>query len=425
MDVVRAYMGQAHAADIYPHHYVCHAKDGNRVTVESEETGRLFEAINFGSNDILGLAGNRFVKQAAIDAIEAFGTSNSSCATLNGRIDLHRSLEREISQFKRLPHTYLFLNAWMAMQAVFDGFCHLAAHIPRFRNTRETLILTDVLNHASINSAVANAGMQSGRLVNQSPDVRVKAFRHTDARDLARKLARYAKPDDRIIVVTDAVFSMDGDIAPLPAIVEVMADYPKSILILDEAHSSGALGETGRGICEHFGLTPDDIRERGIEPIIMTTFSKFAASAGAAISTFSKEFVELLDVCPTSICTISPPPPTTAAAAEAIRQLRSHPELPRRVQDSTRRLRQLLEQFGIHTSGETNIVPILLPDCAPKAYGRFLLEHFGIWVSPVWFIAKPRIRVVVNALHTEEDFERLVDGLISAREHFAPVAIPA
>ena len=104
--------------------------------------------------------------------------------------------------------------------------------------------------------------------------------------------------------------------------IDVLSDYPGTVLILDEAHSSGALGATGRGICEHFNLTPQAMTERGIEPIIMTTFSKFAASAGAAISTNSKAFAQLLDACPTSIGTISLPPPSTAAALEAIRQLR-------------------------------------------------------------------------------------------------------
>ncbi len=426
MQVIADYMASVHAANLYPDHYVCHAKRGNSVSVECETTGRQIAATNFGSNDILGLAANERVRRAAIDAIETFGTTNSSCATLCGRIELHRQLEREISDLKGLPHTYLFMNAWMALQAVFDGFCHLAAPVPNFRNRRETLILTDILNHGCITSAVVNADNRSGKILTHSPDVRVKAYGHVDMDDLDRKLARFARAGDRIVVVTDAVFSMDGDIAPLPDMLDVLERYPGSVLILDEAHSSGAIGATGRGICEHFGLSPRDIAERGIEPVIMTTFSKFAASAGAAISSYSREFIELLDVCPTSIGTISLPPPSTAAAIEAIRQLRRHPELPGTLRRNTVTLRRLLAERGFQALGETNVVPIRLPPgTTPKELGRFLLERMGVWVSPVWFIAKPRIRIVVNALHTNEELGSLVEAMVAAREVFAPAAVSA
>jgi glycine C-acetyltransferase len=359
---------------------------------------------------------NKAVQQAAIDSILQYGTSNSSCSVLSGRIDLHRQLEIEISEFKHLGHTQLFLNAWMAMQALMDAFCHLAIPVPGFQHTRETLIFTDVLNHGCIVSAIANAGTRSGKLFGHSPRVRVRAYRHCDMDDLARKMQRYVRPDDRVMVVSDAVFSMDGDIAPLPDMINVMKNYKGSVLVMDEAHASGALGDTGRGIYEHFGILPQHAIEQGVIPLIMTTFSKFAASAGAAISTHVAELKPLLNVSPSSIGTISLPPPITAAALESIRQVRQNPEIVQRLQENTRYLRSRLIEHDFEVIGETNVLPVLLPpELDPKVFARKLITDHGIWVSPIWFIAKPRIRITANSLHTKEEIDLLVSSMTAVR----------
>jgi glycine C-acetyltransferase len=221
------------------------------------------------------------------------------------------------------------------------------------------------------------------------------------------------------MVVSDAVFSMDGDIAPLPETIEVMQSYPDSVLVMDEAHASGAVGATGRGIYEHFGISPQYAIDRGVVPLIVTTFSKFAASAGAAISSHVSELKPLLNVSPTSIGTISLPPPTTAAALESIRQVRQRPELVQTLQANTRYLRSRLEENDFAAIGETNVVPVLLPpEINPKYFARHLMEEYGIWVSPIWFIAKPRLRITANALHTKEDIDRLIDAMVATREVF-------
>ncbi len=414
MEVVREYMQGLYDNGIYPDQYICHQKQSNLVEIEEEATGIRYQVLTFCTNDVLGLVQSEAVKQAAIDAILQYGTSNSSCSTLSGRIELHRQLEQEISAFKGLSHTHLFVNAWMAIQALMDGFCHLAAPVPSFENTRETLILTDVLNHGCIVSAIVNVKNLSGRVFsNNSANVRVKPYRHCDVADLARKLWRYAQPDDRIMVISDAVFSMEGDIAPLPEMLDIMENYPDSIIVMDEAHASGSIGASGRGIYDHFGITPQEVLDRGIIPIIMTTFSKFAASAGAAISTHSRELIDLLDVSPTSIGTISLPGPTTAAALEAIRQVRQNPQLVQRLQKNTRYLRSLLKKHGFDTMGETQVIPVFLPpELNPKLFASELIEKHGIWVSPVWYRAKPRLRITVNALHTEEEMDRLVAAML-------------
>jgi glycine C-acetyltransferase len=417
VQVVKEYVQRWYESGLAPDEYICHQKQGNLVEIEAAATGERQTVLTFCTNDVLGLVHDRSVKQAAVDAIWQYGTSNSGCSVLNGRIDLHRQLEAEISAFKHLPHTQLFVNAWMAMQALMDAFCHLAIPVPGFQNTRETLILTDVLNHGCIVSAVVNAGTRSGKVFSHSPRVRVKAYRHCDAEDLERKLYRYARPDDRILVVSDAVFSMDGDIAPLPGMIDVLQNYPGSVLVMDEAHASGALGATGRGIYEYFGLTPQDAIARGIVPLIMTTFSKFAASAGAAISSHVAELIPLLNVSPSSIGTISLPAPTTAAALESIRQVRQRPELVRQLQENTQYLRSRLAKHDFEALGETNVVPVILPtECNPKYFARQLMQEHGIWASAIWYIAKPRLRITVNALHTEEDMDRLVAGMVAIRD---------
>ena len=417
MRVVQEYMQGCHESGLYPDKFICHQKRGNFVEIEDPRDGQRRTVLTFCTNDCLGLVQNEAVRQAAIDAIEQYGTSNSSCSVLSGRIDLHRQLEQEISAFKHLPHTQLFLNAWMAMQAVTDAFCHLAIHVPGFQNTRETLILTDILNHGCIVSAVVNADNRSGKVFSQNPRVRVKPYRHCDVEDLSRKMRRYARPDDRILLVSDAVFSMDGDIAPLPEILDVMSNYEGSVVLMDEAHASGSIGPRGGGIYDHFGISPNDAIAKGIDPLIMTTFSKFAASAGAAISTNTEAFIDLLDVSPTSIGTISLPPPTTAAALESIRQVRCNPQLVQTLQANARYLRSRLLEHDFPPIGETNVIPVLLPpELNPKDFARHLMETFSIWISPIWFIAKPRLRITVNALHTKEEMDRLVAGMVATRD---------
>lgn len=416
MQVVKEYVERWYDSGLDPDEFICHHKDGNIIEIEDAATGKRRNVLTFCTNDVLGLVQDPKVQQAAIDSILQYGTSNSSCSVLSGRIDLHRQLEDAVSEFKHLAHTQLFLNAWMAMQALMDAFCHLAIPVPGFEHTRETLILTDVLNHGCIVSAVVNAGTRSGKVFGYSPRVRVKAYRHCNVQDLERKLKRYARPDDRIMVVSDAVFSMDGDIAPLPDMIDVMSQYPGSVLVMDEAHASGSIGATGGGIYEHFGIRPQYATERGVVPLIMTTFSKFAASAGAAISSDVKELKPLLNVSPTSIGTISLAPPLTAAALASVQQVQAKPELVQTLQSNAKYLRAKFLSHDFEAIGETNVVPVLMPpDIDPKEFGRIMLEEHGIWISPIWFIAKPRMRITTNALHTKEDMDRLVDAMVATR----------
>jgi glycine C-acetyltransferase len=138
---------------------------------------------------------------------------------------------------------------------------------------------------------------------------------------------------------------------------------------------------------------------------------------GAAISTHVAELKPLLNVSPTSIGTCSLAPPLTAAALESVRQVRRHPELVQRLQENTRYMRARLAEQEFEALGETNVVPVLLEgDANPKDFARELMNEHGIWVSPIWFIAKPRLRITANALHTREEIDRLMTGLVAVRQ---------
>ncbi|PSL20535.1 aminotransferase class I/II-fold pyridoxal phosphate-dependent enzyme [Shimia abyssi] len=421
MQVVDDYYNSVMSADVDPDEFVVRAKSGNRATIECARTGNTHDVLNFCHNDIFGFSQNRAVKDAAIQAIEDFGTSNSGCMALCGRSSPHEALEQEIARFKGVEHTHLFLNAWMALQAFMDGFCHLAKPVPGFRNDRPVLVMTDVLNHGCITSAAVNASSRSGKVFTKSPPVHVHSYKHCDMSHLRKKLKALAQPDDRILLLTDSVFSMDGTIVPLPEMVDILSNYPGSTLVLDEAHASGAIGAHGGGICEYHGMSPADILARGVNPVILTTFSKFAGSAGAAISGFSKGLERLMNACPTSIGTISLPPSAAASAAEAIRQLHANPELVTQLQSNARFARHRLGEVGFEVLGETNVLPIVLPGhVPPKHAARHLIEDFGIWVSPIWYIARPRMRAVINAQHSEQDILQLTRAMTEMRSNFEP-----
>ncbi len=426
MQVVDDYLRSVISADLDPDEFVVREKQGNTVVMECKRTGRVHQVLNFCHNDILGFSQDRAVKDAAIQAIEDFGTSNSGCMALCGRSTPHEDLEREIERLKGVPHTHLFLNAWMALQAFMDGFCHLAIPVPGFSNTRSVLVMSDLLNHGCITTAVVNAGSRSGKMLTNSPEVRVQSYKHCDMDHLRKKLKRLARPGDRVLLLTDSVFSMDGTIVPLPELVDILADYPGSTLVLDEAHASGAIGAHGGGIFDYHGMTPEMVMAKGVNPVVLTTFSKFAGSAGAAISSYSKGLERLLNACPTSIGTISLPPSAAASAAEAIRQLRARPELVTRLQQNASYARECLMQAGFEVLGTTNVLPMILPiGVPPKHVSRYLIEEHGVWVSPVWYIARPRLRAVITAQHTQAEINKLVGSLDQMRSDLFPQSAAA
>jgi len=417
VQTVKEYVQRWYQSGLDPDEYICHGRQGNLVEIEAASTGQRQTALTFCTNDVLGLVQCDAVKQAAIDAIHQYGTSNSSCSVLSGRIDLHRQLEREISEFKRLPHTQLFLNAWMATQALVDAFCHLAIPVPGFQHTRETLIMTDVLNHGCIVSAVVNAGTRSGKMFGHSPRVRVKSYRHCNAEDLARKLKRYARPGDRILVVTDSVFSMDGDIAPIAEICD-LADKYNAMTYLDEVHAVGMYGPRGGGVCER-----DNLMHR--IDIINGTLAKAYGVMGGYIATSAKLADAIRSYAPGFIFTTSLPPSVAAGAAASVAILKNLQDLRDLHQQQASILKTRFKAIGLPLIDHgSHIVPVIVGNPVhTKKLSDYLLNDHGIYVQPINFPTVPRgterLRFTPSPVHGPNEIDALVSALDQLWSHCA------
>ncbi|MCG8421570.1 MAG: aminotransferase class I/II-fold pyridoxal phosphate-dependent enzyme [Proteobacteria bacterium] len=421
MKVINEYFERLCEHGLYPTRYRVLKKNGIKYKILDEDTDQMLEVDNFCSNDVLGLAQLDEVRNAAKTAIDRFGASNSSCTFYCGRVSLHADLEESISSFKKIPHTHLFLNAWMAVQALTDTYCHLAMKLPDYSPKTRTLIMVDHMSHSCITSAATSAKLGiSGQLFpRKDMVVEVKPYRHCDAENLALRLKKYASKGDRIMVMTDSVFSMEGTIAPLPEIIEVLSNYEGAVLVCDEAHSSGVIGKRGGGIYDHFTIDPNHVHERGIEPVTLTTFSKFAGSVGAAISSFNKSFTLLLDAARTSSGTASLSAPLAAAALASLQYLEQHPELVATLRWNANYLRTGLNNEGFEVEGETAILPVKIGGIPPQDFARKLLYEHGVWVSPVWYVDKPKLRIMASVLHTEQDMDTLVESLVMVRQKLA------
>ncbi len=404
----------------YPDQFVVMDKQHFYATeVFDSQVNKSFRALNLCSNDLFCFTENTRVKTAAMEAIDRLGASNSGAHALNGRSIYHQELERDIAQLKGMPYSHLFLNAWMAVAGFVNSYCHFGPPLPGFDLSKPVHIFADTLSHACQMSAANNATKPLGRKAADSPNVHFHLYKHLSAKDLKKRIERYCSVDDRILVLTDSVFSMDADIAPLPEIAAVLSNYNNATLFLDEAHATGMLGTTGKGLLEHYNMQPSDFQSLGIDLIIMTTFSKFAGSAGAAISSFNKEVIDILNFTPTSIGTISLSPPLCAATSESIKLLLGDNELPKRLRRNTQLIRDQLAIEGFEVLGSTPVIPIILPnDIHPQEFARKLLHEHGVWVSAVWYVSKPKIRIVANSELTVKQIDEFIKAMVSVRESF-------
>jgi glycine C-acetyltransferase len=342
--------------------------------------------ISLSSNDYLGLTHHPRVRAAAEAAVHEFGAGSGAVRTIAGTMSMHEALEAELAEFKGTPAVLTFQSGFTANTGV----------IPTI--TGETdLIVSDALNHASIID-----GMRLSKAPRQVyPHGDVAALR--EILRAARETGREGGGEHRLIlVVTDGVFSMDGDIAPLPAIVEAAEAYGAAVMI-DDAHASGVLGRNGRGTVDHFGL-------HGRVAIQVGTLSKAVGSLGGYVagSTALREI--LTQRARPFLFSTSHPPAVVAACREAIRVMCDEPELQERLWANTRRFKAELTRLGFDTGhSETPITPVMMGD--PETAGRFgdrLLEE-GVFAQPVVFptvaIDKSRLRTIVTAAHADEQLD--------------------
>jgi len=342
--------------------------------------------ISLSSNDYLGLTHHPRLRAAAIEAVREFGVGSGAVRTIAGTMSMHEALESELAEFKGTPAVLTFQSGFTANTGV----------IPTV--TGETdLIVSDSLNHASIID-----GMRLSKAPRQ-------VYPHADVEAL-REILGQARADGRpgggehrlILVVTDGVFSMDGDIAPLPGIVEAAEAFGAAVMV-DDAHASGVLGRNGRGTVDHFDL-------HGRVAIQVGTLSKAVGALGGYVAG-SQALRELLTQRSRPfLFSTSHPPAVVAACREAIRVMCDEPELQERLWANTRRFKAELTRLGFDTGrSETPITPVMMGD--PDTAGRFgdrLIEE-GVFAQPVVFptvaIDKSRLRTIVTAAHTDEQLE--------------------
>lgn len=341
------------------------------------------EVIMLCSNNYLSLSNHPRVKEAALEAVRTHGAGSGSVRPIAGNMDLHVELERRLASFKEAEASLVYQT----------GFAANAGLIPQLVDVGD-LIVSDELNHGSIIDGV--------RLSKADRSV----YRHGDASDLAEILneaEEHSPAHRRILVITDGVFSMDGDIAPLDEISRI-ADEHGAMVYVDDAHGEGVLGDGGRGIVSHFGLARDKVH------VEMGTFSKAFGVVGGHVSG-SKDLVNYaLNKSRTWLLSGSHPPAVAAATIAAIDVLETEPQHVRNLWDNTDYFRKEVGSMGFDTGkSQTPIIPIMIGDSGDaKTFSSRLFEE-GVFALPIVFpmVARDqaRIRTIMNAALTGMDID--------------------
>ena len=357
---------------IYPYFYVL--KSGQDTEVEIND----HKVVMIGSNNYLGLTSDMRVKQAGIKAIEKYGSGCSGSRFLNGTLDIHVQLEKELAEFLHKEAVVTFSTGFQSNLGIISAICG-----------RNDVIVGDKENHASIYDACR---LSYAKLLR---------YNHNDMNELEEILAK-VEPEKGILIVTDGVFSMSGDIAKLPEICKLAKKYGARVMV-DDAHGFGVLGECGRGTAEYYGLE-DEV------DIIMGTFSKSLASLGGYMAA-KKEVIEYVKhhsrpfIFSASI--------TPASAACALTSLRIIKEEPNRVKDLTNisnYMRNKLKGYGVKiVDCTTPIIPIFTYDDIKTFKACKMLMERGVYVNPVISPAVPvgesMLRTSYTATHTKEQMD--------------------
>jgi len=339
------------------------------------------EVLVLSSNNYLGLAARPEVVEAGIDGLRRYGAGTASVRFICGTFEPHLELERELADLVGAEASLTYVSCWNANEAA----------IPSLTDD-STVILSDELNHASIIDAVRLA-----------KPARKAVYKHSDMDDLRAQLESL-DPGQRGLVLTDGVFSMEGDLAKLPDIVELARGHSATVVV-DDSHGTGVLGETGRGVAEHYGLL-------GEIDVITSTLGKALGGAAGGFVAASEEVCDILAQRSRPQLFSNALPPTVACSAlEAVRVLRREPELVSRLRESTQLFRERLRGLGFNPlDGEAAIVPIILGETAfAIEFSRRLLEA-GVFVTGFGFPVVPegtaRVRVQMSAAIESEHIER-------------------
>jgi glycine C-acetyltransferase len=343
------------------------------------------EVINLASNNYLGLADHPKLIEAAIEATRRFGVGSGAVRTISGTMSLHLELERRIAAFKNVEASVVFQSGFVANAGTVSAILG-----------PDDYIISDELNHASI--------IDGCRL----SKAKIKVFPHRDAAEAEKILKELNGVSGKKLLISDGVFSMDGDIAPLAELTAV-AERHGAIMMVDDAHASGVLGRAGRGTVDHFGL-------HGRVHIQVGTLSKAIGALGGYVCG-SRELIEFLYHRGRPFLFSTSHPPAVAATCLAAFDILEHE--PQRIQnlwDNTKYLKQELNAAGFQTgSSETPITPIIVGEAAiAHSFSRALFEE-GLLATGIGFPTVPRgkarVRTIVTATHTREQLDRALETL--------------
>ncbi|MEC1738090.1 glycine C-acetyltransferase [Bacillus mojavensis] len=351
---------------------------GPSVTVNHKKV------IQLSSNNYLGFTSHPRLIKAAQEAAQQFGAGTGSVRTIAGTFTMHQELEKKLAAFKKTEAALVFQSGFTTNQGVLSSIL-----------SKDDIVISDELNHASIIDGI--------RLTKADK----KVYQHVDMSDLEKVLRKSMNYRMRLIV-TDGVFSMDGNIAPLPDIVELAEKYDAFVMV-DDAHASGVLGESGRGTVNHFGLD-------GRVHIQVGTLSKAIGVLGGYVAG-SKVLIDYLrHKGRPFLFSTSHPPAVTAACMEAIDVLLEEPEHMERLWENTHYFKSRLIQMGFTlTQSETPILPILIGnEGVAKQFSDQLLSQ-GVFAQSIVFPTvakgKARIRTIMTAEHTKEELDQALDAI--------------
>jgi 8-amino-7-oxononanoate synthase len=371
---------QAKSEGFYPYFRPIEEYRGSRVVIEGREL------IMAGSNNYLGLSLDPRVKKAAVEAVERYGTSCSGSRFMNGTLDLHEELERRLARFVGKEASLSFTTGY---QSNLGGISALL--------TRGDHVITDKFNHASIMDGIFLS-------IGINKTVNVHRYKHGCLDDLEAILK--AIPDEEPkLVVTDGVFSMEGDIVDLPRMSELCERYGAG-LYLDEAHAIGVVGPTGRGTTEHYGSSD-------LADIIMCTFSKSFGSIGGFVAGDAEVIENIKHSARPLIFSASMPPANLAAALKALDIIENEPERVQRLQAIGRKMLAGFVDLGFDIgTAATPIVPLIIGDDQKTFLFWKALFDRGIYVNPVVSPAVPPNRSLLRtsymAIHSDEDLDYIL-----------------
>lgn len=375
------------AQGIYPYFREIEGKQGTEVMMDGHRV------LMFGSNAYTGLTGDQRVIDAGIAAMQRYGSGCAGSRFLNGTLDIHVQLEKELAEFVGKDETLCFPTGFTVNSGVISQLVD-----------RNDYIICDDRDHASI---------VDGRRLSFATQLK---FKHNDMEDLEKQLQK-CEPNRVKLIIVDGVFSMEGDLCNLPAIIELKKKYNATVMV-DEAHGLGVFGRQGRGVCDHFGLTKE-------VDLIMGTFSKSLASIGGFIAADSSIINWLRHTCRTYIFSASCTPAATAAAREALRIIQAEPERLEALWNVTKYALKRFREEGFEIGDtESPIIPLYVrnTDKTFMAVSRAFEE--GVFINPVIPPAcAPQDTLVRYALMANHTFEQVDESVEKLKKVFKELEI--